>query len=123
MKRDHPPSAAAILTAGRTLLEEHPPDRVSVEMVAAASGFSRQAVYRNFGSRAGLLAALLEHIDAVEDARAGVDHVLEGSSGEECIDRLFAWWAGYVPRFAGVARGVLAQDMPILISRPRGRIG
>jgi AcrR family transcriptional regulator len=79
-----------------------------MDMVAAESGFSRQAVYRHFGSRAGLLTALLEHIDVVEGAREAVDRVLAAPSGSACVERLFSWWAGYVPRFAGIARGVLA---------------
>jgi len=77
-------------------------------MVAAESGFSRQAVYRHFGSRAGLLTALLEHIDVTEGAREAVARVLAAPSGSACVERLFSWWAGYVPRFAGIARGVLA---------------
>lgn len=102
------PSVPAILTAARALLERFPPERVSMELVAAESGFSRQAVYRHFGSRAGLLTALLEHIDVVEGARESVDRVLDAPSGSACVERLFAWWADYVPRFAGIARGVLA---------------
>lgn len=76
--------------------------------VAAASGFSRMAVYRHFGSRAGLLTALLAHIDDAEGADAAVRDILSAPTPDETIERLFAWWAGYVPRFAGVARGVLA---------------
>ncbi len=102
------PSVPAILTAARALLERLPPERVSMDLVAAESGFSRQAVYRHFGSRAGLLTALLEHIDVVEGARESVDRVLAAPSAQACVERLFGWWAEYVPRFAGVARGVLA---------------
>ena len=65
------------------------------------------AVYRHFGSRAGLLAALLAHIDEVEGAEAAVREILRAPSGEEVVEKLFDWWSGYVPRFAGVARGVL----------------
>lgn len=76
--------------------------------VAAASGYSRMAVYRHFGSRAGLLTALLAHIDEAEGADAAVREILNAPTPAETIERLFAWWAGYVPQFAGVARGVLA---------------
>ena len=76
--------------------------------VAAASGFSRMAVYRHFGSRAGLLTALLAHIDEVEGAEPAVRRILGAPSPEETVRQLFEWWSGYVPRFAGIARGVLA---------------
>ena len=102
------PSVPAILRAGRALLEQHPPERVSMVTVAAASGYSRMALYRHFGSRAGLLTALLAHIDEAEGADAAVREILSAPSPGETVERLFAWWAGYVPQFAGVARGVLA---------------
>ena len=76
--------------------------------VAAASGYSRMALYRHFGSRAGLLTALLAHIDEAEGADAAVRAVLSAPTPDETVERLFAWWAGYVPQFVGVARGVLA---------------
>jgi AcrR family transcriptional regulator len=102
------PSVPAILAAGRALLESRQPGEVSMASVAAASGYSRMAVYRHFGSRAGLLTALLAHIDAVEGAEAAVRGILRAESPEQVVDELFAWWSRYVPRFAGVARGVLA---------------
>jgi AcrR family transcriptional regulator len=74
----------------------------------AAAGYSRMAVYRHFGSRAGLLTALLAHIDQAEGAESSVRQALAAPSAEATIERLFTWWASYVPRFAGVARGVLA---------------
>ena len=79
-----------------------------MEAVAAAAGFSRQAIYRHFGSRAGLLTALLASIDETEGAREQVEHVLAAPTGRACVERLVAWWTDYVPRFVGTARGVLA---------------
>lgn len=98
----------AILDAGLRLLEERPPGQVTMAAVADAAGYSRMAVYRHFGSRAGLLTALLAHIDQTEGAEASVRHALAAPSPEATVERLFAWWSGYVARFAGVARGVLA---------------
>lgn len=102
------PTDEAILIAARALLEERPPSAVSMESVAAAAGFSRQAVYRHFGSRAGLLTALLASIDAAEGARERVERVLAAPSARESVEQLVAWWTAYVPRFVGTARGVLA---------------
>lgn len=98
----------AILKAGRELLEMKQPSQVSMASVASASGYSRMAVYRHFGSRAGLLAALLAYIDEVEGAEAAVRALLDEARAEDLLRRLFVWWSGYVPRFAGIARGVLA---------------
>src|SRR5215207_6576193 len=98
----------AILAAARELVARRPASEVSLEAVAAAAGFSRQAIYRHFGSRAGLLTALLASIDEAEGAREQVEHVLAAPSGRASIGRLGAWWTDYVPRFVGTARGVLA---------------
>jgi AcrR family transcriptional regulator len=98
----------AILAAARELVARRPASEVSMEAVATAAGFSRQAIYRHFGSRAGLLTALLASIDEAEGAREQVDYVLAAPTGRMCIERLVAWWTDYVPRFAGTARGVLA---------------
>jgi AcrR family transcriptional regulator len=99
----------AILAAARTLLARRPASAVSMEAVAATAGFSRQAIYRHYGSRAGLLTALLASIDESEGAREQVAQVLAAPSGRACVERLVAWWTGYVPRFVGTARGVLAD--------------
>jgi AcrR family transcriptional regulator len=103
-----PPARQAILSATRTLLERNPPGEVSMDAVAAEAGFSRQAIYRHFGSRAGLLTELLENIDVSEGAPRAVERVLAAESGSASIDALFEWWVDYVPRFVGIARGVLA---------------
>lgn len=49
-----------ILTAAASLLEAHGPDGVTVEAVAHAVGVTRQAVLHHFGSRTGLLRAVVE---------------------------------------------------------------
>jgi AcrR family transcriptional regulator len=98
----------AILAAARSLLERRSPSEVSLEAVASEAGFSRQAIYRHFGSRAGLLTALLADVDEREGARAHVERVLAAPSGRACVERLVTWWTDYVPRFVGIARGVLA---------------
>lgn len=108
MTRRAAPTRKAILTAARTLLAERRPETVSMDAVAERAGFSRQAIYRHFGSRAGLLTALLASVDESEGARAEVRLVLAAPSARASVERLVAWWTGYVPRFVGTARGVLA---------------
>jgi AcrR family transcriptional regulator len=50
----------AILRAAEDLLAEHGFDHVSLDKVAAAAGVGKGTVFRRFGSRTGLMRALLE---------------------------------------------------------------
>jgi hypothetical protein len=85
------PAGQAILAATRTLLEHKPPGEVSMDAVAAEAGFSRQAIYRHFGSRAGLLSEVLASIDVAEGAPQAVDRVLAAEPGSASIDALLEW--------------------------------
>lgn len=99
----------ALLDATRELLEDPEAGDAGLERIAARAGYSRQAIYRNFGSRAGLLKAALADIDERGDAEASVEHVLEADDADVVLARLVGWWAGYVAGFAGVARSVYAR--------------
>ena len=61
MSRDKEATRRRILEATRQRLEQGAPTRL--EDVAAAAGVTRQTIYLHFGSRAGLLLALVAHID------------------------------------------------------------
>jgi AcrR family transcriptional regulator len=80
---------AAILRAAERLLVEHGPD-ISVEQVAHAAGVGKGTVFHRFGSRSGLMRALLEDrvrrlTDAVEDGPAPL------GPGAPAKDRLLAF--------------------------------
>lgn len=62
-----------LLDAARQLLEEGGPYGVGMEEIAHAAGVSRQSVYLHFGSKTGLLLALVAHVDAQRDVNALVD--------------------------------------------------
>lgn len=98
----------ALLDATRELLESPAATHAGLERIAAQAGYSRQAVYRHFGSRAGLLKAALADIDERGGAEASVREVLDAGEAGAVLDGLVAWWAGYVAGFAGVARSVYA---------------
>lgn len=51
---------ARVLDAARRLVAEHGPDEVSMDQVAAAAGVGKGTLFRRFGSRADLMAALLD---------------------------------------------------------------
>jgi len=96
----------AILDATRDLLDRPGATTVGMERIAARAGYSRQAIYRHFGSRAGLLKAVLADIDERGAAAAAVSQVLDAGEPAAVIEALVAWWAEYVAGFAGTARGV-----------------
>lgn len=50
----------AILQATEKLLAEHRPEQVSMEKIAAAAGVGKGTVFHRFGSRMGLMRALME---------------------------------------------------------------
>jgi AcrR family transcriptional regulator len=97
-----------LLDATRELLESPGATRTGLERIASQAGHSRQAIYRHFGSRAGLLRAVLADIDERGGAEASVKEVLDAGEATAVLDALTAWWASYVAGFAGVARSVYA---------------
>lgn len=50
----------AILLATEELLAQHRPEQISMEQVAAAAGVGKGTVFHRFGSRMGLMRALME---------------------------------------------------------------
>jgi AcrR family transcriptional regulator len=106
--RDSEKTRRALLDATRELLESPGATEAGLERIAARAGYSRQAVYRHFGSRAGLLKAVLADIDERGGAEASVEEILAARDADSVLDALVAWWAGYVAGFAGVARSVYA---------------
>lgn len=97
-----------ILNAARALLEGPRGASVGLEEVAKAAGVSRQSVYLYFGSRAGLLLDLVQHIDDTEGLEELAASVWQASTGAEALDALATLVAVYSPRIYGAARAVLA---------------
>lgn len=86
---------AAILDAAGRLFAEHGVDEVSMDQVAAAAGVGKGTLFRRFGDKAGLAAALL-------DARERVlqEAILHGppplGPGAPPADRLAAFAEAYL---------------------------
>lgn len=57
---------ALLLDAARQLLDEVGPDGMSMDAVAHAAGVGKGTLFRRFGSRTGLLLALLDHEEHIE---------------------------------------------------------
>jgi AcrR family transcriptional regulator len=64
---------AAVLAAAADLFRQHGPDAVSMDAVAAAAGVGKGTLFRRFGDKAGLAAALLD-----EQERALQEAILFG---------------------------------------------
>lgn len=60
MRADAVRNRRAILAATEDLLTRHRPDEVSIEQVAAAAGVGKGTVFHRFGSRTGLMVALMQ---------------------------------------------------------------
>jgi len=92
-----------MLDAARRLIEERGDANVTLEDVAREAGITRQTVYAHMSSRAGLLLALVEHIDDGNRLAARVANALEAPTGFEAIERYVAMVAEMTPQILGVA--------------------
>jgi AcrR family transcriptional regulator len=88
----------AILGAARRLLEDRGYHGVGLDHIARAAGVSRQAVYLHFGSKAGLLLALVDWIDQTGPLPGLIRRVEEATTGLEALDRLMELHATYLPQ-------------------------
>src|SRR6266540_4878928 len=95
MSRQLRPARIAILDAARRLFEKKDFIAVTLEEVAREAGVSRQAVYVNFGSRAGLLVALAGHVDEIGRLQAKIAKVLESPTAVSALEALVDFRARY----------------------------
>lgn len=90
---------ARVLRAARRLLAEHGPDALTMDAVAAAAGVGKGTVFRRFGDRAGLAAALVD-----EGMRDLQDRFLSGppplGPGAPPAERLDAFFVAFVDHLA-----------------------
>lgn len=88
----------AILDAVWHLLEEGPPDRVTMSAVAARAGITRRALYLHFASRGEMLLAVHAHIDEGLDLEASLRPVLDASDAVTMLREFAAHLSRYHPR-------------------------
>lgn len=105
MPRSGVPTRVAVFAALREVLMEKPWAKVTLEAVAKGAGVSRQTIYNDFGSRAGLAEAYAFDLADIfcdvidEDLRAHADNptaalvaamrtFLDGTSGDPLIRRV-----------------------------------
>lgn len=101
------PTPQRILAETWRLMEARQGQGVRIEDVAKAAGVSRQAVYLHFASRAGLLKATLDYVEAVMHFKERLTPVF-GKPGAEGIEALVDFWGEFVRDTYGIARAFLA---------------
>ena len=81
---------------------------ISLVDVAAQAGLSRQTLYVLFGSRAGLLLALVEQIDQTHRAPAKLAAARTALPPGEAFDAYLRTWFTYLPVVFPIARALSA---------------
>lgn len=99
-------SRAEILDAAWDLIVARGAE-VSLSEIAAAVGMTRQSIYVHFGSRGGLLVALVRRSDEREDIFAKFDRALALADPAERLDRYLKAWLVFVPKIYPVASDLI----------------
>ncbi len=97
MSTERSTTETSILDAARQLLETRGYHGIGLDAIARAAGVSRQAVYLHFGSKAGLLLALVDHVDAREGLAERTERIRTATSGTAMLEALVAHIAEFTP--------------------------
>ena len=104
-----------LLATAREILAEQGPDTLTMDGLAERAGLGKGTVFRRFGTRAGIFAALLD-----DDEKAFQQQVLAGppplGPGVAPLDRLIAYGrarTGFLITHRDIARAALDGQQPI----------
>lgn len=97
---------AEVLDAAWDLISERGAD-VSISSIATAVGISRQTVYLHFGSRGGLLVALVRRADERFEIKEEFDAALEIEDPKERLSMTLRAWLEFVPKIYPVAKDLI----------------
>lgn len=104
-----PPSTRErVLELTHELIRRRGNAAISLVEVAAEAGLSRQMLYVMFGSRAGLLMALVDHLDARSGGAARLTALRESLPPLEAFEPYLRAWFDYLPVVLPVARALAA---------------
>lgn len=92
-----------ILAAARSLLERDGYHGVAMNDVAREAGVTRQSVYLHFGSKAGLLLALVDWIDTTQGLAELSRRVDEAPTALQALDEAIGLVASYDPKILDTA--------------------
>lgn len=97
-----------ILDAARVLITERGDAAITLVDVAARAGLSRQTLYLLFGSRAGLLLAMVDRIDAGAEGPRRLAMLRETLPPREAFAPYVRAWLGYLQVVYPVAHALAA---------------
>lgn len=97
---------AALLAAAHTILEEQGFDALTITAVAERAGVTRRALYMHFPDRADLVAAIYDHVAAVEGLAGSLEQVWAAPTGAGALDEWASHLARYHTRLLAVDRAV-----------------
>lgn len=78
--------------------------KVRLSDVAESAGVSRQAIYLHFGDRAGLLVAVVGHVDETLGLSDLFESVKEASTGADALARMIELHSIYTPKIDSIAQ-------------------
>lgn len=97
---------AEILDAAWDLISESGAD-VSIAEIARSAGISRQSVYLHFGTRGGLLVALVRRADDRFDIRRNLFAAFELKDPYRRLETTISVWLEFVPKIYPVAKDLI----------------
>ncbi len=95
-----------ILDVAWDLIAEQGAD-ISLADIASAAGLTRQSIYVHFGSRGGLLMALVRRADERFEIWESVTEAMEVKTARERLDAFLCAWLDFVPKIQPVARDLI----------------
>ena len=95
-----------ILDAAWDLISRHGAD-VSMSQIAKAAGISRQAVYLHFGTRGGLLMALVKRADERFEIKEDFFEAMQITEPHERLDTCLRIWFSFVGKILPVAKDLI----------------
>ena len=95
-----------VLDAAWELISDQGAD-VSVSKIAAAVGISRQTVYLHYGSRGGLLVALVRRADERFEIKEKFNAALKRQKPKERLAMTLQAWLEFVPKIYPVAKDLI----------------
>jgi AcrR family transcriptional regulator len=115
---------AALLDAARALIESGGFAALSMQAVAERAGVTRRAVYLHFATRAELVTALFDHVNAAEDLPGSLARVWAAPDAAAALEQWAAHLARFHPRIAAVdLAATRAADSDPDAARHRAQVG
>ena len=108
---------ARVLETAWEMIAEHGDTSITLVDVAKRAGVSRQTVYVNFGSRAGLLRAMFEYKDENSAELARLKTKRPDATPEQMLVGVVRAWFSYIPVVFKVARALSAAGETDLDAR------